>query len=109
MGFLDHLRKQAASQLIEIIEWLDDSGDSLVHRFAVYNQKIKMGAKPIVRENQQALVVNEGKATDLFAPGLHTLSKGSSFRRLSGRELSADGTLAAKDLRVVVPFERRCR
>ena len=74
MGFFDNLRKQAGSQFIEIIEWLDESGDSLVHRFAVYNQEIKMGAKLTVRENQQALVVNEGKATDLFAPGLHTIA-----------------------------------
>lgn len=33
-----------------------------------------MGAQLIVRENQLALVVNEGKATDLFAPGLHTIA-----------------------------------
>jgi len=74
VGFFDNLRKQVESQFIEVIEWLDESGDSLVHRFAVYNQEIKMGAKLTVRENQRALLVNEGKATDLFAPGLHTLA-----------------------------------
>ena len=74
MGFFDNLRKQTAAQFIEIIEWLDESGDSLVFRFPVYDQEIKMGAQLIVRENQLALVVNEGKATDLFAPGLHTIA-----------------------------------
>ena len=74
MGLFDHLKKQAASQFIEIIEWLDESADTLVHRFPCYHQEIKMGARLTVRENQQALFVNEGKAADLFGPGLHRLS-----------------------------------
>src|SRR5438105_607629 len=74
MGFFDNLRKQAASQFIEIIEWLDDSSDTLVYRFPVYNQEIKMNAQLIVRENQQALFINEGKAADLFTPGRYQLA-----------------------------------
>lgn len=69
MGFFDNLKNQIGSQFIEIIEWTDDSNDSLVYRFPVYNNEIKMGAQLIVRENQQALFINEGKAADLFAPG----------------------------------------
>ncbi|MCU1228082.1 MAG: hypothetical protein JWO97_966 [Acidobacteria bacterium] len=74
MGFFDNLRKEAASQWIEIIEWLDDSSDTLVYRFPVYNQEIKMGAQLIVRENQVALFINEGQAADLFTAGTYTLS-----------------------------------
>ena len=74
MGLMDNIRKQIGSQFIEILEWLDDSGDTLVYRFPVYNQEIKMGAKLVVRENQLALFVNEGKAADLFGPGTVTLS-----------------------------------
>ena len=74
MGFFDNLRKQAASQFIEVVEWLDDSSDTIVYRFPVFNQEIKMGAQLTVRENQLALFVNEGQAADLFQPGLHTLS-----------------------------------
>ena len=74
MGFFDNLKKEAASQWIEIIEWLDDSADTLVYRFPVYNQEIKMGAQLIVRENQVALFINEGQAADLFTPGTYTLS-----------------------------------
>jgi membrane protease subunit (stomatin/prohibitin family) len=74
MGLMDNLRKQVGSQFIEILEWLDDSRDALVYRFPVYNQEIKMGAQLVVRENQQALFVNEGKAADLFGPGTYTLS-----------------------------------
>ncbi len=74
MGLIDNLRKQIGSQFIEILEWLDESGDALVWRFPVYNQEIKMGAQLVVRENQLALFVNEGKAADLFGPGTYTLS-----------------------------------
>ncbi len=74
MGLMDNIRKQIGSQFIEILEWLDDSGDTLVYRFPVYNQEIKMGAQLVVRENQAALFVNEGKAADLFGPGSYTLT-----------------------------------
>jgi membrane protease subunit (stomatin/prohibitin family) len=74
MGFLDNLKSQFASQFIEIIEWLDATTDTMVYRFPVYNQEIKMGAQLVVRENQAALFVNEGKAADLFVPGRYQLS-----------------------------------
>ena len=78
MGLLDNLKNQIGNQLgsqfIEIIQWLDDSNDSLVYRFPVYNQEIKMGAQLTVRENQAALFINEGKAADLFGPGRHELT-----------------------------------
>ena len=74
MGFFDNLRKQVGSQFIEIIEWLDDSSDTLVYRFPVYNQEIKMNAQLTVRENQLAIFVNEGKAADVFTPGRYQLT-----------------------------------
>jgi len=74
MGFFDNLKKEASSQWIEIIQWLDDSPDTLVYRFPVYNQEIKMGAQLVVRENQNALFLNEGQAADLFTPGTYTLT-----------------------------------
>ena len=67
MGLLDNIKQQIGSQFIEIIQWLDESDDSLVYRFPVYNQEIKMGAQLTVRENQAALFVNEGKANQLHA------------------------------------------
>jgi membrane protease subunit (stomatin/prohibitin family) len=74
MGLLDNIAKQIGSQFIEIIQWLDDTDDSLVYRFPVYNQEIKMGAQLTVRENQAALFINEGKAADLFVPGRYALT-----------------------------------
>lgn len=74
MGLMKNIRKQIGSQFIEILEWLDDTHDTLVWRFPVYNQEIKMGAQLVVRENQAALFVNEGKAADLFTPGRYQLT-----------------------------------
>ena len=69
MGFFDSVKHQ----LIEIIEWLDDTSDTMVWRFPVHNQEIKHNAQLIVRENQAALFINEGRVADLFAPGRYQL------------------------------------
>ncbi len=70
MGIWDKI----TTQFIEIIEWLDDSRDTLVWRFPVRGNEIKNGAKLIVREGQTAIFVNEGKLADVFQPGTYTLS-----------------------------------
>ncbi len=62
------------AQFIEIIEWLDDSNDTLAWRFPVRDQEIKNGAKLVVREGQEAVFVNEGQLADVLKPGTHTLS-----------------------------------
>jgi membrane protease subunit (stomatin/prohibitin family) len=62
------------SQFIEIIEWLDDSHDTLAWRFPVRGQEIKNGARLVVREGQMACFVNEGKLADVFGPGTYTLT-----------------------------------
>ncbi|MGJ3224929.1 SPFH domain-containing protein [Micromonospora aurantiaca (nom. illeg.)] len=66
---MDKLR----GELIDIIEWLDDSRDTMVWRFPRYQNEIKMGAKLVVRESQTAVFVNEGKIADVFEPGTYTL------------------------------------
>jgi membrane protease subunit (stomatin/prohibitin family) len=62
------------NQWIEVIEWMDSTNDTMVYRFPVANNEIKMGAKLTVREGQAAIFVNEGQIADVFGPGLHTLS-----------------------------------
>ena len=61
------------TQFIEVIQWLDPTSDTLVYRFPVYNQEIKMGAQLTVREGQAAVFVNEGKIADVYAPGRYIL------------------------------------
>jgi membrane protease subunit (stomatin/prohibitin family) len=69
MGLMDKLR----GEFIDILEWLDDTRDTIVWRFPRYNNEIKMGAKLVVREGQTAVFVNEGQIADAFGPGTHTL------------------------------------
>lgn len=70
MGILGFIK----SQLIDIIEWTDDTNYTLVHRFPDDDHEVKNGAKLICRENQAAILINEGQLADIFGPGTHTLS-----------------------------------
>jgi excisionase family DNA binding protein len=60
-------------ELIEIIEWTDDSRDTLSYRFPDDDKEIKNGAQLIVRESQQVQFVAAGRYADLFEPGKYTL------------------------------------
>ena len=62
------------SQMVEIIEWTDDSRDTLSYRFPDEDKEIKRGAQLIVRESQAAQFVYLGQYGDLFGPGNHTLT-----------------------------------
>jgi len=70
MGLMDLVK----SQLIEIIEWTDDSRDTLSYRFPDDDKEIKRGAQLIVRESQTAQFVYLGQYGDLFGSGKHTLT-----------------------------------
>ena len=74
MGIFDAIR----SQFIEVIEWLDDSGNTMLHRFPVHNQEIKNGARLTVRESQAAVFVFQGQVADVFGPGLYTIEGGNT-------------------------------
>lgn len=74
MGIFDAIK----SQFIEVIEWLDDSGNTLVYRFPVHGQEIKNGAQLTVRESQAAVFVHQGQIADVFGPGLHTVDGGNT-------------------------------
>jgi len=76
MGILDRLSPSA--QFIEVIEWLDDTGNTLVYRFPVRDQEIKNGAQLIVRESQAAVFVHEGQIADQFPPGRYTIDGGNT-------------------------------
>ncbi len=60
-------------QFIDVIEWTDDSQDTMVYRFPRHNNEIKYGAKLTVRESQMAIFVNEGIIADVLGPGIYEL------------------------------------
>ncbi len=70
MGLMDFIR----GELIEIIEWTDDSRDTLSYRFPDEDKEIKKGAQLVVRESQVAQFVYLGQFGDTFGPGKHTLT-----------------------------------
>jgi membrane protease subunit (stomatin/prohibitin family) len=69
MSIFDKVKEAAFDQFIEVIEWLDDSQDTILYRYPVGGQEIKNGAQLIVRESQVAVFVFEGQVADVFAPG----------------------------------------
>ncbi len=70
MGLMDYLK----TQFLEIIQWEDDSRDTLAWRFPDQDKEIKNGAQLIVRESQTAQFIHLGQFADTFAPGKHTLT-----------------------------------
>lgn len=70
MGLFDKLR----NEFIDIIEWVDNTNDTIVWKFPRYQNEIKTGAKLTVRESQVAVFMNEGQIADVFLPGMHTLT-----------------------------------
>jgi excisionase family DNA binding protein len=69
MSLIDYLK----TQFLEIIQWQDDSRDTISFRYPDMQKEIKRGAQLIVRESQVAQFVYQGQFGDTFAPGTHTL------------------------------------
>src|SRR5260221_2294841 len=70
MAILDFIKKQ----FIDIIEWTDDSRDTLSYRFPDEDKEIKNGAQLIVRESQVAQFIYLGQFGDTFGPGKYALT-----------------------------------
>lgn len=60
-------------EFIDVIEWVDDTRDTMVWRYETRGRAIKYGAKLTVREGQAAVFVHEGQLADVFTPGLYML------------------------------------
>src|SRR5947199_490707 len=74
MGIFDAMK----AQFIEVIEWLDDSGNTMMYRFPVRQQEIKNGAQLIVRESQAAVFIYHEQIADVFPPGRYTINGGNT-------------------------------
>ncbi len=69
MGLMDYLK----TQLLDIIQWEDDSRDTLSWRFPDEDKEIKRGAQLIVRESQTCQFIYLGQFGDTFGPGKYSL------------------------------------
>ena len=74
MGFMDSLKNKLRNELIDIIEWIDDSNHTIAWRFPRYQNEIKNGAQLIVRPGQMAVFVHRGELADVFEPGHYKLT-----------------------------------
>jgi excisionase family DNA binding protein len=70
MSLINYLK----TQFLDIIQWEDDSRDTLSWRFPDNDKEIKRGAQLIVRESQVAQFIYLGQFGDTFGPGKHTLT-----------------------------------
>ncbi len=70
MGLMDFIK----GEFIDVIEWTDDSRDTLSFRYPDDDKAIKNGAQLIVRESQVVQFVYLGEFGDTFGPGKHTLT-----------------------------------
>ncbi len=60
---------------IEVLEWLDPTGDEMIHRIPQEGSAdFKLGAQLVVRDSQMAIFFRDGHAADSFSTGRHTLT-----------------------------------
>src|SRR5438876_11883302 len=69
MGLVSKLR----GELVDIIEWVDSTRNTLVWRFPRYQNEIKNGARLVVRPGQSAIFVDRGRIVDVSQPGTYEL------------------------------------
>ncbi len=74
MGLFGKIKEKAFNEFIDIIEWTDDTSDTMIWRFPRYQSEIKNGAQLTVRETQVAVLVNEGQFADVYQPGRYQLT-----------------------------------
>ncbi len=60
-------------QMWQVIEWKDESSDTLVYRFPNLGKEIISGSQLTVRESQVAIFVHLGQIADIFTPGKYKL------------------------------------
>ena len=62
-------------QLLKVIEWEDNSKDTIVYRYPLTDREEIMNSSTlVVRPSQVALFVHKGEIADIFAPGTYKLS-----------------------------------
>ena len=61
-------------QLLKVIEWKDDSKDTVVYRYPLTDRdEIMTSSTLVVRESQCAIFMHKGQIADVFGPGTYKL------------------------------------
>ncbi len=60
--------------LLKVIEWKDDSSDTIVHKYFINKRDfIAKGSMLVVRDSQAVIFADKGKMADVFLPGTYKL------------------------------------
>lgn len=71
MGLFSFIKKQ----LLEVIEWEDETNDTIVYRYPLTDRdEIMTSSTLVVRESQCAIFMHKGKICDVFGPGTYKLT-----------------------------------
>jgi membrane protease subunit (stomatin/prohibitin family) len=70
MGLFDFIK----NEFIEVIDWVDDSNNTVLYKFPDKGNKIMNGAQMTVRESQVVVLMNEGEFGDEYKPGRYELT-----------------------------------
>lgn len=71
MGLFSGIKKQ----LLKVIEWKDDSKDTIVYRYPLTDRdEIMTSSTLVVRESQCAIFMHKGVIADVFGPGTYKLT-----------------------------------
>ncbi len=60
--------------MLKVIEWKDDSQDTIVYKIDLKKDYITRGSTLTVRESQAAVFCDKGRMADVFLPGYYKLS-----------------------------------
>ena len=59
--------------MLKLIEWKDESTNTIVYRYDLKKDYITRGSKLTVRESQACVFCDKGRMADVFLPGYYTL------------------------------------
>ena len=63
--------------LLKVIEWTDNTSDTIVHKVDMKGNQINRGSALTVRDSQVAIFCDKGRMADVFLPGYYKLDTDS--------------------------------
>lgn len=71
MGLFNFFKKQ----MLKVVEWEDNSKDTIVYRYPLEDRdELMTSSTLVVRESQCAIFMHKGEVADVFGPGTYKLS-----------------------------------